>query len=67
MAKLIQQHQVIYGSSPSPARAPHPEAGDDSRLAAGIYDMPAEISGNVNFVLVLSGNSTFRVDVVPAQ
>jgi hypothetical protein len=60
MAKLILPIESLRGTHGAPAPM---ETAPAPLQAAALYCLDPELCGNVNFVLFLSGNSTFRVDV----
>jgi len=64
MAKLIQIQKTGALPGICPRSMDNAVAQINSPCAVALYEMEPGVSGNVDFVLFLSGNSTFRVDVV---
>jgi hypothetical protein len=64
MAKLISKQITLepHGNYYCPTQKEIVAAHESPVIA--LYQMDSSLSGNVDFVLFLSGNSTFRVDVV---
>jgi hypothetical protein len=61
MARLIRQHDCTNGSNDGELRQQAGPSSPAPLQAAALYAMQPEVCGNVDFVLFLSGNSTFSV------